>query len=1267
MARKTLLIGLGGTGCSVVQQVKAMVGPNTQDIQFVGFDTDHSRAGKYGLDVIETGRNMLVEELLSKEPDAKDWFPYEPTLLNRNMQNGAGQVRTLSRLALKDTIRNQGVGRLEKAVDMLHTPGEDNDNVAFYVTIVSSFAGGTGSGMFISLALYLRRYILDTFGTNAIIDGVFALPDVFMDGKTDDVQRESMFANTFAALKELVNVNRVCLSRDPKANEIKMTYRAGKKLVFDSAIDRKDEKTPPVKMKPFDLMFFFDKVNSNRNVLPGGIEEYLRCMAQAVFMRCFAPVIQDTVRSREDNLSVSYIESNNENRFGSLGTAKLIYPYADILRYCDLRSASDTIGECWSAPEADYKRRHQEELAQNKLNREAKVRSRGEVYIAWVDANDKQPEFSFLQAAITQAPEQDADTEKAEFESKADAYFDIVERYIRVEAENEVGLPEKTKIGALESMSHGKVVDRVKKTEREIKASFKKIKESFMVSAGYRIDAVFPQELHRLLPEFSQTGQENISNLLRKDGNAVHPLAARYLLYKVRDLFSTTRDTAKNNANKAELVVDQYIHKDWIPKTKNITESAEKAIPNAINLLGLQDFSRKYSSESVKAIDALSAYRINQLKYLVYEGVLKRLDLLITQYEQLFDLLPDLMKEMNAEIKLLVNKHNSVSMEQFVCASAEAKEQIYQSLDRPQENTISSPIYDSLLQCLCNYTLKILDRKQKAASRHQAIDKADEQYEKSLQSNEIKQLFNKELLPHYFKLLEEQEGNGSKLNKDIFTALDEEVYARAAAALRGNTDHKEPTEEECSQQRRMMICDLISRAAPHLMYNLGHVALNTAQYWGVNLQAAEGRNMDEILMDNTNNTPEVARNVAFSRYELAVYRSVLGLMVSNVKKFVDYGMQYGEYYESYEARLRKISQGFYAYNPDRELSVTPHADARWHMREFLQPLSEERDDEDRRMAARAMWLGVIYGNICLAKNQRANQLCVSYASPKNQGVGAGDRFIPLFYRKEPVKNFNQMYQLYYALLEDNLIKHRLLDVLEPVYQEDAHRFMAVGSSGYNMKGANANRLLRALHDEENAAKPQAGMNVLTLAEDILKLQAMDQRSIAILDKEKSLIVAELMNIINGLQMTDARKKELCNYIAQCSIYRTSVASRARDAQFLPDFHLMDLPSVKVGTSGKQKEESAKTEATEKKPNAKKTAPKKEKTPKKAPVKAKSEQQTAAEKPAEKKENTAGKTASKKTASRKAALKKETAPEATPAKAEGEKKSTARRSTKKTQE
>ena len=102
--------------------------------------------------------------------------------------------------------------------------------------------------------------------------------------------------------------------------------------------------------------------------------------------------------------------------------------------------------------------------------------------------------------------------------------------------------------------------------------------------------------------------------------------------------------------------------------------------------------------------------------------MLKRLDLLITQYEQLFDLLPDLMKDMNAEIRLLANKHNSVSMEQFVCASAAAKEEIYQSLDRPQENTISSPIYDSLLQCLCSYTLRILDRRQKAAARHQAVD-----------------------------------------------------------------------------------------------------------------------------------------------------------------------------------------------------------------------------------------------------------------------------------------------------------------------------------------------------------------------------------------------------------------------------------------------------------------------------------------------------------------------------------------------------------------
>ena len=1183
MARKTLLIGLGGTGCAVVQQVKEMIGPNTQDIQFLGFDTDHSRAGKFGLDVVETGRNLLVEDLLPNEPDSDEWFPHEPTLYGRNMQNGAGQVRTLSRLALKDTIRRNGMGKLEKALDILHTPGQDNDNVAFFVTIVSSFAGGTGSGMFISLALYLRRYILNTYGTNAIIEGVFALPDVFIEGKTSDVQKESMFANTFASLKELVNINRVCLSKNPSANEIKMRYRVGNNIIFDSAVDRPDENNPPVKLKPFDLMFFFDKINSNRNVLPGGKDEYLRCMAQAVFMRCFAPAVRDSVRSEEDNLSVSQIESDNENRFGALGTAKLIYPYLDILEYCNLRSAMETIGQCWNAPEVNYKRCHQEELAQNKLNKLVRVRSRGEIYIDWVENNISQPEFAFLEGAITQESKQseasrgnkkNAD-DKPKFVNKAVEYFNTLEQYINDEAEKEVQVPNKKRLGALESLSRDKIKGTVKNAEEAIRKTFKTIKESFMSASIHRVDTIFPQELTRLIPDSDQLNPVCITGLLRKNDSAVHPLAARYLLYKVRESLDSARNEARAQANTASTEIETYIHKDWLPKTKGVYDDAVKSIPSAVNLLGLQDFARKYSSESEKAINALSSYRLNQLKFLVYNSVLKRLDLLISQYEQLFDLLPSILKDMNTKINLLATKHSSISMEQYLCASPEAMAEIYGSLDKPQENTASSPIYDSLLRALCNYTVKLMDRKSKAAYMHQALDKKNEQYESLLQATRIKKLFENEVLPFYFDLLNKQEGNPAKLDKDILTALDEEAEFRARAALEAESrDYDEPTVEECKQQRMKLIIDLITRAAPHLMYKEVQSKLIQPLYWCVNQQVAVGRDMSDILNNGTADEPTVARNIAFPRHELSVYRSSIGLLVSDVKKFVDYGVQHGEYFENYENRLRKISQGLYRDGEHNEHSVTPHADIRWHLREYLQPLSDERDAEDRHNAARAMWLGIIYRNIRLAKNQRTNQLCVSFASPRNQEIGKQGVLVPLYYRDEPVKNFNQMYQLYHALLDDNLIKHRLLDLLEPVYLEDAHRFMAVGSSGYNMKGANANPLLRALHDEEHADKPQTGLNVLTLAEDILKLQAMDTRSIAMLAMEKDLIIAELMNIINGLQMTTSRKKELCAYIAQCSIYRTNVASRARDEQFLPNFNIMALPTERAAASRRKAAEKA---------------------------------------------------------------------------------------------
>ena len=1184
MARKTLVIGLGGTGCSVVEQVKTFVGDNTQSIQFVGMDTDSNRAGSYHLDVIRTGRNILAERLMDKKPEMNEWFPYDPNLLGRTMQNGAGQVRALSRLALKDVIRQRGMGRLINALETLHTAGNDNDTVDFYISIVSSFAGGTGSGMFISLALWLRKYILDTYGTNVIIDGVFALPDVFMSNGNSAVQKESMYANTFAALRELANVSRVCLSDNPRANDIIMEYRVGKDIIFDSQTERPDEEHLPVKKKPFDVMFFFDKVNSRSNVLPGGMNEYIRCMAQAVFMRCFAPGVKEGVRSREDNEVISQIEKKNENRYGSLGTARLIYPYEDILKYCNLSSARDAMGKRWSASEEDYKQHHAVEEELNRMDPSFKPRSRGEIFIDWMNENLNSSEYSFLKDALLEETKDGGDDDSrsrrrgrsersgVKLVPKAGVYMQNVIRFLTERAESLITLPEKARISVIKAFNAKTVEDTVDDVEGGIKSQYQEIKNTFRSKVDMAVERIIPKEYSKITDK--KRGNENIGNLLQKEWKAVHPLATRYLLYSFNDLLKDELLSQKKARIEAETEIDEYIHKDWIGKTAEI-ESAMDAIPNAMNVIAMQEYVRRYVNDSGRAIDCLGDYRNSYLAELVLEGIHGRLEQLIHQYELLFDMLPDIQKKLNKDIDELETGHASDSMEQYVCASPQMKKQLYASLSRPSDTGRDNPMYGSILKGLYVNGTKEIEYQQKVAT-HQIMEDdiavSDEDYKVNIQN-----LFDESILPAYAEELSKQEGNKEKLDKDILTALDEEARERARKLHKGPRAQIVLSDGEIMQQKQSIIRDLVARSAPHLMYRLDNIDDAThIMFWGINDTVAKGKNLNALLKYSEDD-PSIADDPHYSTHELSVYSSVIGLMLSDIRSFIDFGEETGIYYKMYQERLTKVAKGFYknaTTDEEREGSVTPHADARWHRRDYLMPLSKERDNEDQHKAARAMWLGILYGNIDVRRYQRINMIQVSFEDPLSKDMAGGNLMEPLYSKGNPVKNFNDMYNLYHGVANSDMMPDRLLEVLEPAYRADANSFKAVGSSKYNMRGKHANRLLQALHDDEHAQDPQNGKNVLTLLEDILKQEAYNDTDTARLNAEKELIANELFAIIDGLNMDPKRKKELCAYIAQNSIYRTNLVARNRDAQYLTAFDIENLPAKKPAPRSRTKEQSA---------------------------------------------------------------------------------------------
>lgn len=179
--RRTLYIGLGGTGIKVIKEVKKNFLNNSSDklptmVKFLCIDTNkgdldgQTTEGPEKLGTLEK-IHLKVDEpasVLYSGGNQFDWLPKS----NRDSVvdiegTGAGQVRSNGRFILEyDKItHNQLPERLERLYyEITHATNDDRNydllpTNTIDVHLIFSLAGGTGSGMFLSVANLVRQYI----------------------------------------------------------------------------------------------------------------------------------------------------------------------------------------------------------------------------------------------------------------------------------------------------------------------------------------------------------------------------------------------------------------------------------------------------------------------------------------------------------------------------------------------------------------------------------------------------------------------------------------------------------------------------------------------------------------------------------------------------------------------------------------------------------------------------------------------------------------------------------------------------------------------------------------------------------------------------------------------------------------------------------------------------------------------------------------------------------------------------------------------------
>lgn len=269
MKKNILLIGVGGTGSNAVdtfyQKLDEFKNQTDNNVTALVFDTDAGDLKKIKaaktVEMADSASVGTICDRIGKEY-LKEWFPWDSKeVRSQEMIRGASQWRKKSYLAFlnlmnKPTERRTFISALE---DMVKDPG-----AACEVYVIASVAGGTGSGSFIPIALYAKRYLRNALGKNPIVNAMIALPDIYAESQTQE-NKVKIYSNAYAILRELNAINLV--SRNYNAGvaakkKAPIKFRIGHPdepnvgLLFDAS----DRRYWTPEAAPFSQIFLLDRI-----------------------------------------------------------------------------------------------------------------------------------------------------------------------------------------------------------------------------------------------------------------------------------------------------------------------------------------------------------------------------------------------------------------------------------------------------------------------------------------------------------------------------------------------------------------------------------------------------------------------------------------------------------------------------------------------------------------------------------------------------------------------------------------------------------------------------------------------------------------------------------------------------------------------------------------------------------------------------------------------------------------------------------------------
>lgn len=985
MSAPTLIIGIGGQGGRIVEGIagKARLA-HARDVEFVAMDTDvndldqlHRRNNR--ISVVQTSYRTTVGEALDINEEARTkWFPITSGLLGKSLTEGAGQVRAISRLAFDHAVENGKMRPLEKAIERLRALQGDPYEQSLRIMICGCLSGGTGSGIALPVAMYIRNFLMTRYqDQSSIIRGFFIEPDCLFGVITDEEERNNQRCNAYAAIREIDAFMRKQYMRDDDE------YRH---VVFNAPQPGVGRRMDYPNILPYNYVFLMDSMNLQGEHLPE-LDDYINHMADIIYTQTVG-VASSRLNSTEDNFTRRLDQSEGRARYCGAGCSHLVYPYEDVKRYFGVKWAESAIAEEWL--ELDH-------TFQNELRD-------GDVDATDIDrAKSFVRGFSILRTRNKLYSSIGKDsvisiTEHVEGEGTVDTELPIGRDYVDqllayADNWNESGLNASCgSLYAFDEANRGRTVPR---TEPEVKkfadhrgpnwtASldqtlkyYEQLNQRYYFLVASDVVEAAKLHSHRLfsIPETDGNpldmlrDEHFIEHYFTKQGGvgAKHPLVVRYILNDAFVALTEELDKLQKDRDgrRAELsdIFDKKAKGRSAGGGEDGSSRGDEGIYDktrrAVN--GIQgkatvtdDEANDYSSKGSRLVrqrELIDAYRQLVVECEIFESALAHIKQLSSAYQGFFSYMEGHIPYLRSEAASIEERpeYNEAkgSPTRYVCASKICLEHMFEECPQSGSSSDLPPeLCADIFRGVTRYAALVRSGKTQA-DRNDAGKIAYED------------LFQRTVVDFWTCRLEDPAlGYQSTVDKTVLKAvLDEAIYTKPSYI-----ESTEDIQAYLGGHVLDVIDEAYDLALPYIMKplepvgekpsNMGSCLYATGAFDGL---GAFSRDVEQKLKEY--NGIEVNSGEVDS-HEILFSRTIYGFRAANLPHYTcehagHASRPAGEYHRAYWDIASQLS-------PDskRNKYVTPHIDRRWHLIHYLPDISDEYQKELHKRIIRAYLFGL---------------------------------------------------------------------------------------------------------------------------------------------------------------------------------------------------------------------------------------------------------------------------------------------------------------------